>query len=245
VGNGFSADGDAYEAFSDIYRSFNAVKDGEWFLDKGMKPIFNSPQGVKTVDYLVDQVRSGFVSPGHYNRLWVEEPIELGTGRVAMAATYSELFAALMAPEYKGMVGKIAYAELPKMERRYTLISSMNYGISRGSKHPQEAYRYLAWLLSDRNDARLVTEVETAKMPSREKTFTDAKVAQIIPFAPAQAKTHSYAEPWPRFPEFEEMMVGISIAVQEAIDGKKTSKQALDDAAKALYQTLENAGYYK
>jgi len=27
--------------------------------------------------------------------------------------------------------------------------------------------------------------------------------------------------------------VGISIAVQEAIDGKKTSKQALDDAAQA------------
>jgi ABC-type glycerol-3-phosphate transport system substrate-binding protein len=41
------------------------------------------------------------------------------------------------------------------------------------------------------------------------------------------------------------MMVGISIAVQEAIDGKKTSKQALDDAAQALYQKLENAGYYK
>ena len=245
VGNGFSADGDAYEAFSDIYRSFNAVKDGEWFLDKDKKPIFNSPQGVKTLDYLIDQVRSGFVSPGHYNRLWVEEPIELGTGRVAMAATYSELFAALMAPEYKDIVGKIAYAELPKMERRYTLISSMNYGISKGSKHPKEAYRYLAWLLSDRNDARLVTEVETAKMPCREKTFTDPKVAQVIPFAPAQAKTHSYGEPWPRFPEFEEMMVGISIAVQEAIDGKKTSKQALDDAAQKLYQTLENAGYYK
>ena len=245
VGNGFSADGDGYEAFSDIYRTFNAVKDGEWFLDKDKKPIFNSPQGVKTVDYLVDQVRSGFVSPGYYNRLWVEEPIELGTGRVAMAATYSELFAALMAPEYKDIVGKIAYAELPIMERRYTLISSMNYGISKGSKHPKEAYRYLAWLLSDRNDARLVTEVETAKMPCREKTFTDPKVAQVIPFAPVQAKTHGYAEPWPRFPEFEEMMVGISIAVQEAIDGKKTSKQALDDAAQALYQKLENAGYYK
>jgi len=31
VGNGFSADGDAYEAFSDIYRTFNAVKDGSGF----------------------------------------------------------------------------------------------------------------------------------------------------------------------------------------------------------------------
>jgi len=37
-----------------------------------------------------------------------------------MAATYSELFAALMAPEYKDMVGKIGYAELPRMERKYT-----------------------------------------------------------------------------------------------------------------------------
>jgi multiple sugar transport system substrate-binding protein len=189
-----------------------------------MKPS-STVQGVKTLDYLVDQVRSGFVSPGHYNRLWVEEPIELGTGRVAMAATYSELFAALMAPEYKDMVGKIGYAELPKMERKYTLISSMNYGISKGSKNPKEAYRYLAWLLSDRNDARLVTEVETAKMPSREKTFTDPKVAQVIPFAPSGQD--------PRLPSpgrvsgFEEMMVGIGIAVQEAIDGKKTSKQAL------------------
>ena len=200
VGNGFSADGDAYDAFADIYRSYAIAGNDLVFLGKDMKPNFNGKEGIESLALLVNLVKSGFVSPGYYNRLWVEEPIELGQGRVAMAATYSELFAALMAPEYKDIVGKIGYAELPKAERRWTLISSMNYGISKGSKHPKEAYRYLAWLFSDKNDARLVTEVETAKMPAREKTFTDPKVNQIIPFAAVQAKTHSYAEPWPRFP---------------------------------------------
>ncbi len=245
VGNGFSADGDAYDAFADIYRSYDIARSDMVFLDKDMKPNFNGKEGVEALTLLMSLVKGGFVSPGYYNRLWVEEPIELGAGRVAMAATYSELYSALMAPEYKDVVGKIGYAELPKAQRRWTLISSMNYGISKGSKHPKEAYRYLAWLFSDRNDARLVTEVETAKMPAREKTFTDPKVNQVLPFAAVQARTHGYAEPWPRFVEFEELMVGLSIAVQEAIDGKKTPQQALDDAANSLSEKLEQAGYYR
>ena len=244
TGQGFSADGDGYDQFADIYRSYNAIKDGKWFLDKDMKPIFNGRQGVETLELLVDIVQGGFVSPGYNDRLWVEEATEIGSGRVAMAGTYSELFAALLAPEYDAIRDKIGYAELPRTERQWNLISSMNYGISRGSKHPEEAYRYLTWLLSEKNDVRLVTETEGGKMPCRESSYRNATVKNYIPFAAVQGQTHSYAEPWPQFVEFEEMMVILSIAVQEAISGKKSSKQALDDAAADLYSVLEKAGYY-
>jgi multiple sugar transport system substrate-binding protein len=244
TGQGFSADGDGYDQFSDIFRSYNAIKDGKWFLDKDMKPIFNGKQGVEALELLVDIVQGGFVSPGYNDRLWVEETTEMGSGRVAMAGTYSELFATLLAEEYAGIRDRVGYAELPRMERKWTILSSMNYGISRGSKHPKEAYRYLTWLLSEKNDVRLVTETEGGKMPCRESSYENSTVRNYIPFAEVQAKTHSYADPWPQFVEFEEMMVYISIAVQEAIEGDKTAKQALDDAAAELYGVLEKAGYY-
>jgi multiple sugar transport system substrate-binding protein len=244
TGQGFSADGDGYDQFSDIFRSYNPIKDGKWFLDKDMKPIFNGKQGVEALKLLVDIVQGGFVSPGYNDRLWVEETTEMGSGRVAMAGTYSELFTTLLAPEYAEIRDKVGYAELPRMERKWTILSSMNYGISRGSKHPKEAYRYLTWLLSEKNDVRLVTETEGGKMPCRESSYRNSTVRNYIPFAEVQAKTHSYADPWPQFVEFEEMMVYISIAVQEAIEGDKTAKQALDDAAAELYGVLEKAGYY-
>jgi multiple sugar transport system substrate-binding protein len=244
TGQGFSADGDGYDQFSDIYRSYNAIKDGKWFLDKDMKPIFNGREGVEALELLVDIVQGGSVSPGYNDRLWVGEVPEIGADRVAMAGTYSELFAVLLAPEYDAIRDKIAYAEMPRMERQWTILSSMNYGISRGSEHPEEAYRYLAWLLSKENDVRLVTETEGGKMPSRDSSYQNATVKNYIPFAEVQGKTHSYADPWPQFVEFEEMMVYISIAVQEAIEGDKTAKQALDDAADELYSVLEKAGYF-
>jgi ABC-type glycerol-3-phosphate transport system substrate-binding protein len=161
-----------------------------------------------------------------------------------MAGTYSELFAVLLDPAYEDIRDKVGYAEMPGVERQWTILSSMNYGISRGSEHPEEAYRYLAWLLSEENDVKLVTDTEGGKMPCRDNSYDNAEVKRYIPFAEVQGKTHSYADPWPMFVEFEEMMVLISIAVQEAIEGDKTPKEALDDAAEAMYEVMEKAGYY-
>ncbi len=51
-------------------------------------------------------------------------------------------------------------------------------------------------------------------------------------------------DPGPMLPHFAVMTDNIILAMQEALLGVKTPKEALDDAANSLEATLEGAGYY-
>jgi maltose-binding protein MalE len=59
------------------------------------------------------------------------------------------------------------------------------------------------------------------------------------------AEVLGYVQPPPILPEGNRWFIITGTALQSALSGKQTVKEAMDDAANQVHQLLASAGYYK
>ena len=239
---GFAGEGPAWDELADVYESFYPIKDDRYWIDNDYKPIFNNPKAYQALQFMVDLVESGFVSPGHMKKSWGDAPADFSAGKTAMTNMFYDVYPDV---EKSSVAGKVGYFPVPKYEVHHTRTSSMDYSINRYGKNKEDAYRYLAWVFSDENDIRKAVATEAHGLPMRLNTFYEPEVIAMMPYLLTAMKQWPDQIPWPRFPEFEEMYRIVSVAVQNALMGRQTPKQALDLAAEELYEVMERAGYYK
>lgn len=230
-----------WDEWTDLYESFAPIEDGKWHVNDEMEPIFDNEKARQAVDYLVDITKSGFVKPGYMEMEWGDKPTAFTAGDVATVLIWDD---ALQDVEVS-MKGKLHYAPLPKYEEQHTRLSAWMFAINKYSNHKEEAYRYLCWVTDPKVEKRMIMgETENRGIPARIDNYYDLEVVNEFPFLLAVAQSFEGGVPWPQFPEFEEMYSLVSIELQNAILGKKSSQQALDDAATGLRKIFERAGYY-
>jgi len=239
---GFAGEGPAWDELADVYESFYPIKDGRYWVDNDYKPIFNNPKAYQALQFMVDLVESGFVSPGHMKKSWGDAPEDFSAGKTAMTNMFYDVYPDV---EKSSVAGKVGYFPVPKFEIHHTRFSSMDYSINKYGKNKEDAYRYLAWVFSDENDIRKAIATESHGLPMRLNSFYEPEVIAAMPYLLTAMKQWPDQIPWPRFAEFEEMYRIVSVAVQNALLGKQTPKEALDLAADDLYEVMERAGYYR
>jgi multiple sugar transport system substrate-binding protein len=168
---------------------------------------------------------------------------EFRAGNAALTDMFTEALTILELPDQSAVAGKTGYYIIPKYQQFHTRLSSWMIGINSKSKHPEEAYKYIAWLTSPEIDKRCVTDTKTAaRMPCRIGTHYDPEVVEIMPVLKASADSFNIAIPWPLYPEFMEMYEYLSNAIQDAMTGTKTPEQALNDAADQMREVMKRAG---
>ena len=238
--------GIAWDNFADRVESFYAIKDGDWWFDKNWNPIFNGSEGLAALEDMVEIYQNGWVAPGALKKSWGDVNDEFRAGNAAMTDMFTEALTILELPDQSKVAGKTGYYVVPRYQQYHTRLSSWMIGINSSSKHPKEAYLYIQWLTSKEIDKRLVTETKTAaRMPCRIGTHYDQEVMAKMPVLTASADSFNIAIPWPLYPEFMEMYEFLSNAVQDAMTGTKTAKQALDDTADQMREVMERAGKLK
>lgn len=239
---GFAGEGPAWDELADVYESFYPIKDGRYWIDNEYKPIFNNPKAYQALQFMVDLVQSGFVSPGHMKKSWGDAPEDFSAGKTAMTNMFYDVYPDV---EKSPVGGKVGYFPVPKFEIHHTRFSSMDYSINKYSKNKVAAYKYLAWVFSDENDVRKAVATEAGGLPMRTPSFYEPEVIAVMPYLLTAMRQWPDQIPWPRFAEFEEMYRIVSVAVQNALMGKQTPKEALDLAAEELYEVMERGGYYR
>ncbi|MCD6352234.1 MAG: extracellular solute-binding protein, partial [Armatimonadetes bacterium] len=126
---------------------------------------------------------------------------------------------------------------LPKKKKRATMLGTENYAIMAGSKHPQEAWELLKFLLS--KHAQEVMAEKQEKMPSRLSVLKGAYLQ-----SPAEYNRRvfvdalGYAQFPPNIPEWDK----VQHLMQEELDliwiGKKPVDQGLHDAVRKVNEML-------
>jgi len=206
-------------------------QNGGTFLDENRKPVINSDQNVKTLQYLVDLVTKYKVTPSGVVTFSYTEMDELfAKGKIAFFHEWSYLYGVV--PQITGQTIDHNYdiAPIAAGPVKFWVTPAMRYNfIPSDSKNIDAAAKYLQWL--DRNK-ELTMAVSYDPEPSR-LSVKDAAIAQQ-PAAKAYYDLlyDSYVKGGIYYvgPRIIAMTDIIEEEMSAAVSKMKTCKTALDDA---------------
>jgi ABC-type glycerol-3-phosphate transport system substrate-binding protein len=221
-------------AMNETHWYLNAIGDG-WF-DENMKPVFNSPNGIKAIETLKEV--SQYAPRGFTAHANDESTIAFQQDFAAMGLQWLTRAAAMDDPEKSRVVGKIDWAVPPGGHSR---ISISGYGISKFSSADKDK---LFQILAIGSSAEAQLEAASLSMPLRRSVLGNEQLKEENRHFEAALAAIEVAEPLPGFPEFIETAEIVTRYVLQAVTGERPVKDAMDTAAVEVEALLESRGYY-
>jgi multiple sugar transport system substrate-binding protein len=213
------------------------VFDAQW------KPVFNNAAGVKALKLLKEIVDTGPEGIPAFGQ--TEMTNAFIQGRAAMYLDSTGIFGAVRNPDASKVDGKVSYMIHPKGERYSSQSGGLGIAIPRNAKNPNAAFLLMQWLTSKAQD-KAVTRLGGS--PTRVSTITDADIVRQFPESATLREQIKYSDPdWrPIIAEWDEINVKmLGVAVHEALTGKKTPEQALNDMVPTVSALMKSGGYLK
>lgn len=203
---------------------------GGSFLKDG-KPVFQTGGGLDALNYMVESYKSGLTNPN--SKEFLEEDVRrvFQNGEAAFALNWTYMYNMANNPKDSKVAGKVGVVPAPGVEGKSTVSAvngSMGLGITSTSKHPDEAWKYIAFMTSQ------ATQNQYAKLslPIWTSSYDDPAVSKDQEELIAAAKTGLAAMyPRPTTPKYQELSTALQQAVQESLLGQETPEDALKTAA--------------
>jgi multiple sugar transport system substrate-binding protein len=138
--------------------------------------------------------------------------------------------------------GKVGVAPLPGFEGQSpaTVLGGKNLGISRFTKHPEEAFDAIQCIASAKNQRRLL-EVK-GNLPALQAVYDVPELQQKIPFLSTARDALDVAHPRPITPYYNDVTIALARAANEATSGVATPEEAVAKADKAIQSGIDGEG---
>ena len=220
----------------------------DYFDPETMEPQINSPRAVEALKMLKELVK--FMPPGNLNWGYTEVREAFIRGEVALMINWNEITYEV----YEGtkVANKTGYTLVPgtiingKLHRASLQAWGWTGVISTDSKNPEAAYQFLRYVTSPEIIANVFHRGYFGYEPWRESEFTNPR---LIGFTPASwewlqaiQKSMAHGVSDLRIPGGFSYYDALAVEVGEALAGKKTPEQALNDAAKAWRKITRTRG---
>jgi multiple sugar transport system substrate-binding protein len=193
------------------------------------KAAINSPQGIEAMDFLVKLVneKGSEPKPTGFTR---EQIIEMfKAGQLSMYPTGPWLNT-MIKRDNPNLSYSVAPFPANKGKALATVGVTDSLGLWAKGTHKQEAWKFVEFMYQDKYRQKF-DEVE-AMLPEKKAVAVSAAFStpDLKPFVDAL----NNAKFVPHHPKFENIQQIITVAVQKALTGESTSKQALDEAAQKI-----------
>ena len=203
---------------------------GGSFIKDG-KPAFQTGGGLDALKYMVDSYTSGVTNPN--SKEFLEEDVRrvFQNGEAAFALNWTYMYNMANDPKDSKVAGKVGVVPAPGVEGKSTVSAvngSMGLGITSTSKHPDEAWKYIAFMTSQ------ATQNQYAKLslPIWASSYDDPAISKGQEELIAAAKIGLAAMyPRPTTPKYQELSTALQQAVQESLLGQAKPEDALKTAA--------------
>lgn len=219
---------------------------GDYF-DENMKPVFNSPAGIRATEKYCELLQK-YGAPGAPTHHWAELQSAYLDGKLAMVLDCDVFRSRAEDPSISKVAGKLGTFFVPFVRQRGTRHPGLwTWGvmIPQGSRKKEVAWQFAQWWTSTNVGIK-------CEYPSTWKaiieTFKKFKNPPgMISFIEVEVRSIEIADPdfRPRLPEWEEIGDRIGIAVSEVLTKTKTAKEGLDEAAADVEKIMQRAGYYR
>jgi multiple sugar transport system substrate-binding protein len=192
----------------------------------------NDEGGQKALQLWVDLVNSGSMSQGvlGWDQWAVKE--EFGNLRAAMMLS-GPWFIPEMNNNYPDVPWEVS--AIPKDQMFTSILGGENYGVTKDSPNVDAAWEYVAWTQEPENYKAFIQEI--GMFPSRSDVaedpyWTDDPVLNTFLEAVKVARARAYGA------QYLEISNAVQDAMQAAISGQSTVKDALDHAAEIITPLL-------
>ncbi len=224
------------EAAITEFVAFLYANNGQFF-DAAGKPVFNSPEAVAVVQWMVDSLKSGLVNPASVT--YAEEDIRntMSAGKAAFGINWAYMLDLANDPAQSTVAGHIKMALMPVFQagkdagiESSSNNGSMGFGVSAGSAHADAALQFIEYLTSKDVQKRYAAHVT----PLWTSLYSDPELLAAQPvLLDMFAKQWPTAHVRPKVPYYIELSQALQVALQEALTGAKTPQQAMDEAVAA------------
>ncbi|SNT60707.1 ABC-type glycerol-3-phosphate transport system, substrate-binding protein [Asanoa hainanensis] len=221
-------------AVADVMGSLLTAQ-GNWWYGTDGRNTLDKAAAAKAVDFYVKAAKS---APSGVLNFHVDEASTAAAqGKSAMIISTTPSLQALEDPAKSSTAGKWGYvplaftADKPAGELIY-----WNWCIAAKSQNQDAAYSFLQWYTSGAQQAKVAVAAATAG--ATKDFYTNPDVAAKLPFLDAMNKALTTSNPQPSLASWPKAQDQIELAVQEAIQGKKSPEQAADVMYEAVSAAL-------
>ncbi len=212
---------------------------GNLIDEKTNRAVFNSPEGVKAIEWYVTLVNKDKVAvPGVLSNGEKEKRANFGAGNVAMMfeGPWGVAIQKQLNPNLKYDI-----ATLPKGVTTGTMVRGSLNTVTTQAQNKEAAWKFVSWMSGPKGIEMWAKG--TGGFPARKDVSDQAwfkEKALFQAFAQQMALPNARS-PFLGMPNAVQMNKIMTIEVQNVVEGKKSAKQALDDAAAEWNKILSAA----
>jgi len=219
---------------------------GGAFLDTSGKPVFNNDKGVQILTWMKQTIDDGVTNPSSISSDEGAVETDFLAGKSAFAVNWLFQFSDSNDATKSQIVGQAAFAPMPVFAagaaagiKGSSVDGSSSFAIMATTPYADQTWKFLTYLASNEVQIKYSAEM----LPVWQNDFQGDVLAKLEAATatnpitvPAFLAQFAYANERPTVPYYNEGSAALQLAIQEALTGVKTPKQALDEAAATWVQ---------
>ena len=239
-----SADYDAVtSAFNNVLWSFGGeLWDAQQHKAQG---VINSENALAAVNYFKDLFN--YAPPEATSWYYNEVNDSIKNGQAAMGINWYYFFNTYIDPKQSKVADKIGFAPLPGHKdaegnfNQYNSVGGQGISISKFSDNPEEAWKFLEWLMSNKHQWQWV---EGGGQTGRSDILSSAKYKESTPYNTDFPVSMSRVKDYWHLVEYPVLLKIYQDYVHKAITGEMEPKAALDLIADKQQKVLDQTKRY-
>jgi multiple sugar transport system substrate-binding protein len=206
--------------------------DGGSFTDSSGKLDVNNKAGVEALTWMRQTITDGLTDPASLTFLEDDTDKSMASGKTAMELNWESTFRDQNDPKISKVVGQIGVSAPPKGPNGDNpgVNGSMALAIPSKSKHQEAAWKFIQFITSEQEQDKYAI----SSMTNWKASYTQPAITKSNPqvFA-AAGKAYDSLISRPEIANYNTVSQILQVEIQNALLGKKTPQQAMDDAVKA------------
>jgi multiple sugar transport system substrate-binding protein len=220
---------------------------GGSFVDASGKPAFNNDKGVQVLTWMKQTIDDGLSNPSSVASDENAVEADFLAGKSAFAVNWLFQYSDSNDATKSQITGQAAFAPMPVFKagadagiKGSSVDGSSSFAIMATTPYADQTWKFLTYLAS--NDVQ--TKYSAEMLPVWQTDFQGDALAKLEAATPSNPVTvpaflaqFPYANERPTVPYYNEASAALQLAIQNALTGVKSPKDALDEAA-ATWVTL-------
>jgi multiple sugar transport system substrate-binding protein len=214
---------------------------GGAFLDASGKPVFNDDKGVQVLTWMKQTLDDGLSNPASVSSDENAVEADFLAGKSAFAVNWLFQYSDSNDASKSQIVGQAAFAPMPVYQagadagvKGSSVDGSSAFAVIATSPYADQTWKFLTYLSS--NEVQIKYSAE--QLPVWQSDFEGDALTQLEAATPTNPVTvpaflaqFPYANERPTVPYYNEASAALQLAIQQALTGVATPKDALDAAA--------------
>jgi multiple sugar transport system substrate-binding protein len=214
---------------------------GGAFLDASGNPVFNNEKGVQVLTWMKQTLDDGLSNPSSVSADEGAVETDFLAGKSAFAVNWLFQYSDSNDATKSQIVGQAAFAPMPVFTagqaagiKGSSVDGSSAFAIMATTPYPDQTWKFLTYIASNEVQIKYSAEM----LPVWQNDFQGDALKTLEAAAPTNPVTvpaflaqFPYANERPTVSYYNEASAALQLAIQEALTGVKTPKEALDEAA--------------